>query len=125
MALSPPHRFQQLCTLRTHEPSYSQEDVLFNHSRFAGFQASTGVLAQIIPIKPGITSRELVKPSKDDAHVDGFSTRMLIDTDGSILGPSGLSIENARAYTFVVRDAPQEIKDKDPNLRVSIALLVN
>jgi hypothetical protein len=119
MTFSPSHRFQKLCTLRTHEPSYSQEDVLFNHDRFIGFPAWAGDLAQIIPIKPGVTSRDFVKSSKDDgADVDGYSTRMPADSDGNVLGPNVLSTENWLAYTFVIRDAPQEIKDKDPNLRV-------
>ena len=114
-ALPPEHRFQKLCTLRTHEPHYSSEDVLFNHDRFPG-PVWIGDLAQIIPIKPGVTSRDFVKP--EGVEVDGYTTRMLMDEDGILLGPSNLSIENWRAYTFVVRDAPPEIKDKDQNLKV-------
>lgn len=74
-----------------------------------------GDLAQIVPIKPGVTSRDFVKP--EGSEFDGYSSRMLVDEEGIVLGPSNLSTENWRAYTFVVRDAPQEIKDKDVNLK--------
>lgn len=116
MALSPFHRYQQFCTLRTHELHYSQEDVLFNQDHFAGFSSWIGELAQIVPIKSGIASKDFVKP--DGTDYDGYSTRILIDSDGAILGPSALATENWRAYNFVVRDAPQEIKEKDSKLRV-------
>jgi hypothetical protein len=115
MALSPSQRVQRLCTLRTHEPHYSSEDVLFNLDRFPG-AIWTGDLAQIIPIKPGIASRDFVKP--EGAEPDVYGSQMLMDEDGIMLGPSNLSTENWRAYTFVIRDAPQEIKDKDVNLKV-------
>ena len=115
MALSPSHRFQKLCTLRTHESHYSTEDVLINHDRFPG-PMWTGDLAQIIPIKPGVTSRDFVKP--EGVEVDCYTTRLLMDEDGIVLGPSNLSLESWKAYTFVVRDVPQDIKEKDPNLKV-------
>ncbi|KIV99216.1 uncharacterized protein PV09_09080 [Verruconis gallopava] len=116
MAFSPPHRFQKLCTLRTHEPSYSQEDVLFNTDRFPSSMRE-GDLAQVIPIKAGVSSRDFFKSEGVD---EGYASRVLIDDEGVALGPSTLVTENSRAYTFVVRNAPQEIKDKDPNLRVSV-----
>jgi hypothetical protein len=115
MELSPSQRAQRLCTLRTHESHYSSEDVLFNLDRFPG-AIWDGDLAQIIPIKSGITSRDFMKP--DGAESDVYGARMLMDEDGIMVGPSNLTTENWRAYTFVVRDAPQEIKDKDVNLKV-------
>ena len=113
---SPSNRFQKLCTLRTHEPHYSTEDVLFNQDRFPS-PIWTGELAQIIPIKPGVTARDFVKSENDFDSYSGM--RMLVDEDGIVLGPSNLATENWRAYTFVVRDASQEVKDKDVNLKVS------
>jgi hypothetical protein len=115
MAPSSSHmRHQKLCTLRTHEPHYSTEDVLFSQDRFPG-SLWTGELAQIIPLRPGVTSRDFVKEADGFEPHDGH---VLVDEDGTELGPSNLSTENWRAYTFVVRDAPQETKDKDPNLKV-------
>jgi hypothetical protein len=120
MALSPSHRFQKLCTLRTHETHYSSEDVLINQDRFPG-PWWTGDLAQIIPIKPGLAQRDFVK--SEGAEHDGYATRTLLDEDGVELGPSNIFVEEWRAYTFVVRDAPQEIKDKDSALKVYRELL--
>lgn len=115
MAVSPSYRFQKLCTLRVHDPHYSSEDVLMNQDRFPGSWRIDD-LAQIIPIKSGIAQRDFVK--SEGAEYDGYATRTLLDEDGVELGPSNLSLEEWQAYTFVVRDAPQEIKDKDSSLKV-------
>lgn len=119
-------RYQKLCTLRIHDASFSQEEVLFNLDNFSEFSTWTGNLAQIVPLKHGVTTRDFAKPKKADDEPED-SSQLVVDRDGTIIGavgPTELATEIWRAYTFVINDAPKDIKEKDLKLRVSDSLII-
>lgn len=122
--LSHSHRYQKLCTLRTHDPSFSQEEVLFNHDRFTEIPMLAGELAQIVPVKQGVSSRDFSMGGKADEDEQAiYKKHILIESTGVFHQEADIATEPWRAYTFVVKDASKEVKDKDPNLRVSLPIL--
>jgi hypothetical protein len=136
MASSAVYRIQKLCTLWTHEPSFSSEEIVFNADRFTELNLLPGSLAQVIPILQGTSVRDFVRhiPSKrkkvavfqhdGDSRTDstarrnrgGISTITLDENGIPVVG--GKEIDEQRAYIFVARDASPEMKSKYPNLQV-------
>jgi hypothetical protein len=133
-------RVQKLCTLWTHEPSFSTEEVVFNVDRFPELRLQPGSLAQIVPILHGTSVRDFVhdapkrehlRPSKRDGnsssqhhnsssrrHRSNSSIAVTVDESGSHVNASRDTDEH-RAYVFVVNDASPEMKQKYPQLNVS------
>jgi hypothetical protein len=134
-----PKRIQKICTLWTHEPSFSTEEVVFNIDKFPELKLQPGSLAQIVPILQGTSVRDFVhdtpkrehhRSSKRDAtsstHHDSSSRRnginssmaVTVDESGSYVTTSR-DTDEQRAYVFVANDASPEMKQKYPQLHVS------
>ena len=109
------------CTLRTHDPSFSQEEILFNLDRFEELRLKPGDLAQIIPVRQGVHVRDFVKPrNESESILAAFNTNTSF-VDGSLSVPA-TDLENWRAYTFVAKETPKEIREKDLSLRVRVSV---
>jgi hypothetical protein len=139
MSPQKPNRIQKLCTLWTHGPDFSSEELVFNIDRFPELKLKPGSLAKIVPVLHGTsvrdfvheaTKRDNIKPSKRDAanstHDEASSRKNLsspsmavtVDETGSYVMASRDTDEH-KAYVFVVNDASPEMKQKHPQLHVS------
>ncbi|KAF2428924.1 hypothetical protein EJ08DRAFT_650710 [Tothia fuscella] len=135
-------RIQKVCTLWTHQPDFSTDDVVFNADRFAELNLQPGSLAQIIPIISGTSARDFVqenpkrdhptKSKRDISHHNGKllritrgtqSSAITFDENGSYIN-AGKDTDESRSYCFVARDASAEMKQKNPNLQISISSTV-
>jgi hypothetical protein len=135
-------RIQKVCTLWTHDPSFSTEEVVFNADRFPELRLKPGSLAQIIPIYQGTSVRDFQvaqstsKRGVEQKHGkhnishhshDGSQLRntkaipsphVTFDENGSYI-TTGKDTDESRSYVFVASDASPEMKQKYPNLQVN------
>jgi hypothetical protein len=137
---NPQHaRVQKVCTLWTHDDNFSREDIVFNHEKFPELPTDPGSLLQIVAIHTDDTVREFHTGPKNTQHdvktrvesvtkssnVDDRQKRihrgsitMTIDENGSTI-PGGRDIDSEKAYVFVPRALPADLKSKYANLQVS------
>jgi hypothetical protein len=132
-------RVQKVCTLWTHDDNFSRDEIIFHGERFPELPTSTGALLQIVAIHTDNTVRDFhtgakstsqyatqhrTDPLNKDTHMDSHSKKhrrdsitITIDENGSII-PGGREIDAKRAYVFVPRALPADLKTKHPNLQV-------
>ena len=136
-------RVQKVCTLWTHDDNFSRDEIVFNGEKFPELPTVPGSLLQIVPINSGTAIRDFQsalksteidvvqeKPegARKDTGADSHSKRsrrgsitITIDENGSAV-PGGRDIETEKAYVFVSKVLPPDLKSKHPNLQVSHAL---
>lgn len=138
-------KIQKICTLLTHDRSFSESDVVFNIDKFAELELSPGALAKVIALgQNSIAVRDFQQtpqtvsigtPAKSAVHEP---TSELVTSDGVVrrarrssvtvtIDETGSQIQNNRyvdtqkAYIFVVQDATTEQKTKHPGLYISVS----
>ncbi|KAF1846761.1 uncharacterized protein K460DRAFT_336115 [Cucurbitaria berberidis CBS 394.84] len=135
-------RVQKICTLWTHDDNFSRDDIVFNEEKFPELPTTPGSLLQIVSINSGTAVRDFqsthestqndtarAKPESAgrDTNADSHakrtrrgSTTITVDENGSTI-PGGRDIDTEKAYVFVSKALPMDLKSKHPNLQVSIA----
>ncbi|KAF2129291.1 hypothetical protein P153DRAFT_396578 [Dothidotthia symphoricarpi CBS 119687] len=135
-------RVQKVCTLWTHDDSFSRDDVVFNGEKFPELSATPGSLLQIVAITPGVAVRDFQTAAKSaqteaaqargdnvtrDNGADNYSKKsrrgsitITIDENGSTI-PGGRDIDVEKAYIFAPKPFPADLKAKHGNLQVSIS----
>jgi len=148
---SSPHsaRVQKVCTLWTHDDNFSRDEIIFNGEKFPELPTSAGALLQIVAIHADHTVRDFHTGSKSqsqdathfeadalhkDSNIDNHPKRnrrdsitITIDENGSTI-PGGREIDAEKAYVFVPKPLPADLKTKYLNLQVRftrINLLLN
>jgi hypothetical protein len=132
-------RVQKICTLWTHDDNFSRDEIVFNGEKFPELPTGLGSLLQIVAIKSDDTARDFhaipkstqhaaaqskiggaVKDGSADNHLKRSrrgSITVTIDENGSTL-PGGRDIDAEKAYVFVPKTLPSELKAKHTNLQV-------
>ena len=135
-------RVQKVCTLWTHDDNFSRDEIVFNGEKFPELPTAPGSLLQIVPINSGTAIRDFQSAVKNtqnetsqaeresagkDTSADSQSKRsrrgsitITIDENGSTI-PGGRDIATEKAYVFVSKALPTDLKSKHPNLQVSSA----
>ena len=135
-------RVQKVCTLWTHDHSFSTEDVVFNCDRFQELGLEPGGLAQIIAIRQGTAVRDFNNADRDvfagnnaqspsrakSTRQSGLAGRRhrsgslttTFDENGAQISGRG-DVEAHRSYVFVVKDAVSDLKSRHPGLQISIS----
>jgi DEP domain-containing protein 5 len=133
---------QKVCTLWTHDPGFSVEDVVFNLDKFQELGLSPGSLAQIVAVRQGTAVRDFQEVNangiagertkspfdqKSNQKTASASRRnrsgsltTTFDENGVQLA-GGKDVEAHRAYVFVTKDASPDLKSRHPGLQVSIS----
>lgn len=137
-------RVQKVCTLWTHDDNFSRDDIVFNPEKFPELPASPGCLLQIVAIESGLAARDAKeKQNSTQSHVSrghhfgemiipdteshlkpqhrGTNT-ITIDENGSTI-PGGRNANIEKAYIFVSRVLPADLKAKHTNLQVTCAIM--
>jgi len=130
-------RVQKVCTLWTHDDNFSRDEIVFNGDKFPELPTGTGSLLQIVAIHAdnavrnfhaGAKSAHDVAQHKFDAgptnsNIHGHPRRhrrdsitVTIDENGSTI-PGGRDIDANKAYVFVPKALPPDLKSKYPNLQ--------
>jgi hypothetical protein len=104
---------QKVCTLWTHDDNFSRDEIIFHGERFPELPTSTGALLQIVAIHTDNTVRDFHTGAKSTSQ---YATQHRTE-NGSII-PGGREIDAKRAYVFVPRALPADLKTKHPNLQV-------
>jgi hypothetical protein len=132
-------RVQKVCTLWTHDDNFARDEIVFNGEKFPELPTGPGSLLQIVAIKHDDTARDFHAASKStqnaaaqlktrgaaknegtDNHLKRSrrgSITVTIDENGSTL-PGGRDIDAEKAYVFVPKTLPSELKAKHTNLQV-------
>lgn len=135
-------RVQRVCTLWTHDDNFSRDEIVFNPEKFPELPTTTGALLQIVAISSATAIRDFqsagtgtqngatqAKPDGVDRDhgVDSHTKRtrrgsitITIDENGSTI-PGGREIDAGKAYIFVSKPLPPDLKTKHVNLQVSIS----
>lgn len=133
-------RLQKVCTLWTHDDNFSRDDIVFNEDKFSELPTTAGSLLQIIPISSGTSVRDFQSAAKtahnaaaqgkpdhasQDCGTETHSKRsrrgsltITLDEHGSVI-PGGRDVDTEKAYVFVSKTLPVDLKSKHPNLQVS------
>lgn len=133
---------QKVCNLWTHDDNFSRDDIVFNSDKFPELPTGAGSLLQIVAIHadnavrdfqagPKSARHDVAKPKSDtflrDNDVDGHPKRhrrdsntITIDENGSTI-PGGRDIDADKAYVFVPKPLPADLRSKYTNLQVSHA----
>jgi hypothetical protein len=132
-------RVQQVCILWTHDDNFSREDIVFNSEKFPELPIDPGSLLQIVAIHTDDAVRDCHPGSKSAQHdiqtklesvakssgtgADQKRNRrgsvtVTIDENGSTM-PGGREIDSEKAYVFVPKALPADLKSKYANLQVS------
>ncbi|KAH9874449.1 hypothetical protein IAQ61_003638 [Plenodomus lingam] len=133
-------RVQKVCTLWTHDDNFSREDIVFNREKFPELPTAPGSLLQIVAIKTGTAVRGLqgnasgtpnhasqTEPDASTLNVDpdGHAKRdrrgsitITVDEAGGLI-PEGREVDAEKAYIFVSKQLPVDLKAKHTNLQVS------
>jgi hypothetical protein len=131
-------RVQKICILWTHDDNFSREDIVFNAEKFPELPTDPGSLLQIVVIQSDDTIRDfrtgpkstqhdtkpkvedVGKSSGTDAHQKRNrrgSVTITIDENGSTI-QGGRDIDAEKAYVFVPKALPADLKSKHSNLQV-------
>lgn len=132
-------RVQKVCTLWTHDDSFSREDIIFNGEKFPEIRVRPGSLLQIVAINPGTAVRDFQPTAKNtqteaaqargeyanrDNGGDSYSKRsrrgsltITVDENGSTL-LGGREVDVEKAYIFAPKPLPADLKAKHANLQV-------
>ncbi|KAF2121123.1 hypothetical protein BDV96DRAFT_483562 [Lophiotrema nucula] len=133
-------RVQKVCTLWTHDESFSKDDVVFNGEKFPELPATPGSLIQIVGINQATAVRDFqsnatVKDgpqSNTDSHSRDAATEtqsrrarrgsfmITLDENGSPI-QGGRDVDPEKSYIFVVKPLPADLKTRYPQLQVSIS----
>ena len=138
-------RVQKICTLWTHDDNFSRDELVFNAEKFPELPTAPGSLLRIVAISPGVAARDFQPASKRSQHgapqsstgnagrearSETHSKRnrrgsivVTIDENGSTI-PGGREIDTEKAYIFVSKALPSDLKSKHPNLQVSLVKYV-
>lgn len=125
-------RVQRVCTLWTHDDNFSRDEIVFNGEKFPELPTTLGSLLQIVAINSNTAVRDFQSASKNkqdggkkDIGTESQSKRsrrgsntITIDENGSTI-PGGRDIDTEKAYVFVSKTLPADLKSKHPNLQVS------
>lgn len=132
-------RVQKVCTLWTHDDNFSRDDIVFNGDKFPELPSAPGSLLQIVAINAGTSVRDF-QANGSSAHNDitqakrehaatrfgadshakrsrRGSITITVDENGSIV-PGGRDIDTEKAYIFVNKSLPADLKAKHTNLQV-------
>ncbi|KAF7579290.1 repeatmulti-domain protein [Pyrenophora tritici-repentis] len=134
-------RVQKVCTLWTHDDNFSRDEIVFNGDKFPELPTGIGSLLQIVAIHTDNAIRNFhagpksahdvafhkfdTWPSSSNIHSHSRRHRrdsitVTIDENGSTI-PGGRDIDADKAYVFVPKVLPADLKSKYPNLQVSIS----
>lgn len=133
-------RVQKICTLWTHDDNFSREDIVFNGDKFPELPVAPGSLLQIVAINSGTAVRDFqgntsntqmrafqamadVTPKNVDLGSHAKRDRrgsitITIDENGMPV-PGGREVNTEKAYIFVAKPLPTDLKAKHTNLQVS------
>jgi hypothetical protein len=132
-------RAQKVCILWTHDDNFSREDIVFNGDKFPELPTDPGSLLRIVAVHTNDAVRDfhtgpksaqhdvqsrlesVVKHSSTDAHQQRDrrgSISAAIDDNGSTV-PGEREIDTEKAYVFVPKALPADLKSKYANLQVS------
>jgi hypothetical protein len=125
-------RVQKICTIWTHDDNFSKEELVFNAEKFPELPTAPGTLLQIVGLDDAATKRDqkhetqttsdgASKDTGEDGHVRKArrgSISVTVEENGSTV-PGGREIDAEKAYVFVARALPADLKSKYPNLQVS------
>jgi hypothetical protein len=130
-------RIQKVCVLWTHDDNFSREDIVFNGEKFPELPTDPGSLLQIVAIHTddavrdfhtGPKSAQLDVQSKPESVAKHPSTdphqkrtrrgsiAVTIDENGSTI--PGREFDTEKAYVFVPKPLPADLKSKYANLQV-------
>jgi hypothetical protein len=131
-------RVQKVCVLWTHDDNFSREDIVFNGEKFPELPTDPGSLLQIVAIHTDDAVRDfhtgpksaqldvqskpesVAKHPSSDAHQKRTrrgSIAVTIDENGSTI-PGGQEFDTEKAYVFVPKALPADLKSKYANLQV-------
>jgi len=133
-------RVQKICTLWTHDDNFSREDIVFNGDKFPELPVAPGSLLQIVAINGGTAVRDF-QGKTSNTQIRAFqataesaitnpglggdtkrdrrgSITITIDENG-VPVPGGREIDTGKAYIFVSKPLPADLKAKHTNLQVS------
>ncbi|KAH9881908.1 hypothetical protein J1614_001079 [Plenodomus biglobosus] len=134
-------RVQKVCTLWTHDDNFSREDIVFNGEKFPELPTAPGSLLKIVAVSNtamrdplGIASNapnhaSQTKPDDFTLNIGlGGDTRrdrrgsitVTIDETGAPI-PGGREVDTEKAYIFVAKQLPIDLKAKHMNFHVSIS----
>lgn len=136
-------KVQKICTLWTHDESLSREDVLFNIDRFQELATGPGNLVKIVALSQNTSIRDfqdLASTSQDGSRrikldtarktssTGGYTSRkpqsgsftLTLDENGHRLH-GGREVDPQKTYVFLAKAMGPDIKQKYPNLQVSIS----
>jgi hypothetical protein len=137
-------RVQKVCILWTHDDNFSRDEIVFNSDKFPELPTGAGSLLQIVAIQedhavrnfqagPKSAQHDLAQQKSDAASKDGYihghprrhrrdSNTITLDENGSTI-PGGRDIDADKAYVFVPKTLPPDLKSKYPNLQVCKVLI--
>jgi hypothetical protein len=131
-------RVQKVCMLWTHDDNFSREDIVFNGEKFPELPTEPGSLLQIVAIHADEAVRDFhtgPKSAQNDMQThpesvakhpstDAYQKRtrrgsiaVTIDENGSAI-PAGREFDTEKAYVFVSKALPADLKSKYANLQV-------
>ncbi|KAF2083584.1 hypothetical protein K490DRAFT_51305 [Saccharata proteae CBS 121410] len=137
-----PRYVQKICTISTHDESFSREDVIYNSDRFPELELGLGKLAKIVAINQSSAVRDFQDPTRASSQ-DG-SRRIRLDTSvknspgrrsrktrsGSVTYTldengarvhGGRDVDPQRTYVFAVKQMSADIKAKYPQMQISVS----
>lgn len=136
-----PAKVQKLCTLWTHDDNFSRDEFVFNSDKFPELPTTAGTVLQIVHVNSGTAVRDFqttIRSTNDsqgratpehnapDVGSDVHSKRarrgsntITIDENGSNL-PGGRETDAEKAFVFVTKPMPADLKTKHPNLQVRL-----
>lgn len=131
-----PPRAPRLCTLWTHDDNFSKEELVFNAEKFPELPTAPGTLLQIVALRDNISARDhnneayVKRGNLKDAFSESHSNRprrgsipALADENGSTV-PGSANLDADKAYVFMTKALPPDMKTKHPNLQVGYANLL-
>ncbi|KAF2102870.1 hypothetical protein NA57DRAFT_52416 [Rhizodiscina lignyota] len=142
-------KIQKICTLWTHDKTFSESDVVFNLDKFPELELNPGSLAKVVALgQNNIAVRDFqqtpqnvasgaqarsgtnIESTTDLPASDGAPRRerrasltVTIDENGSQI-QNGRPVDAQRAYVFVVQDATAEQKSKHTSLYISVSAAI-